>query len=81
MADISSLQSVQSNHEKYKDLFKNSGKNDTISTGQSEVQYVKLCGRSCRQDAYNECAERRRNAFIGRMHRSKHQRKRCEGSS
>lgn len=32
MADISSLQSVQSNHEKYKDLFKNSGKNDTIST-------------------------------------------------
>lgn len=31
MADISSLQSVQSNHEKYKDLFKNSGKNDTIS--------------------------------------------------
>lgn len=32
MADLSSLQSVQSNHEKYKDLFKNSGKNDTIST-------------------------------------------------
>ena len=32
MADISNLQSVQSNHEKYKDLFKNSGKNDTIST-------------------------------------------------
>lgn len=32
MADISSLQSVQSNHEKYKDLFKNSGQNDTIST-------------------------------------------------
>ncbi len=32
MADLSSLQSVQSNHEKYKDLFESRGKNDTIST-------------------------------------------------
>ena len=32
MADISSLQSVQANHEKYKELFSNSKSNDTIST-------------------------------------------------
>ena len=32
MADISSLQSVQANHEKYKELFSNSQSNDTIST-------------------------------------------------